>query len=386
MPDNVCKSLFVAALSFFLAACNPQTEIQEQTSISNGQVGGLALAVNQPVFQGSEYIRGVEDAQWDMIEKIGDPQNCRSRIAALDAISDGKLVTSNMFSKNPNAINSALRNHNVVYLSDGIYELERPIILNGDTLIGGNNTIIDAKNVSEAITVRNANLKNIRVKNAGRVGIEIKKNVTIKNVIVENTGVVNTENNRGHGFSILGATSDNNCLVSVEAYNGYNATGSGRSAEKGGNADGFEIKFGANGITLIDAHGHHNSDDGFDLWKSGDGTGVSPDKIIIRIFYSSANHNGKNPLTLNGDGNGFKMGSDDAYQRPKKDEGARLIYGSASCYNLTRGFDRNKTAMKILGGKLNSVGNGDSDYSGFAQYFAVGKDEFALKCHMFPRR
>ena len=386
MPNNLYRSSFVAALSILLTACNPQTEIQEQTSVSNQQVEGSVLAINQPVFQDSEYIRGVQDAQWDVIEKIGDPQNCRSRIAKLDAITNGKLITANEFSKNPNAINAALSRHKVVFLSNGNYELKRPIMLNGQTLIGDDNTILDAKNLKEAITARNANLKNIRLKNAGRAGIEIKNDVTIKNVIVENTGVNSVVNTRGHGFSVLGSSSKNNCLVSVEAFNGYNATGSSSNTEKGGNADGFQIKYGANGITLIDAHGHHNSDDGFDLWKSGDGTDVSPEQVIIRIFYSSANLNGKNPLTPNGDGNGFKMGSSDKYQRPKRDAGARLIYGSASCYNYARGFDRNNTTMKILASKLSSSGNGISDYSGFARYFSTDKDPFMLKCRMFPRR
>ena len=105
----------------------------------------------------------------------------------------------------------------------------------------------------------------------------------------------------------------------------------------------------------------------------------------IRIFYSSANHNGKNPYTPNGDGNGFKFGSWDQYQKNKgKDKGDRLIYGSVACYNRERGFDRNKTSMKIITDKLHATGN-SKNYKDVSNKNSKTLDKFVLKCDMFPK-
>ena len=49
------------------------------------------------------------------------------------------------------------------------------------------------------------------------------------------------------------------------------------------------MKYGAYNITFIDAHFHHNSDDGYDFWKGGDEAQIENDGVTIRIFYSSSN-------------------------------------------------------------------------------------------------
>ena len=133
-------------------------------------------------------------------------------------------------------------------------------------------------------------------------------------------------------------------------------------------------------------HAHHNSDDGFDFWKAGHGAPIENDDISIRVFYSSANLNGKNPLTTskNGDGNGFKFGSKDKYQRPKKDKGARLIYGSVACNNLVRGFDRNGTRTKIIAENLEARSNPKYNFKDVRR--KNSKDEFKLKCSYFPSK
>ena len=336
-------------------------------------------------FQGSRYIKGVNESQWKTISAIGDPQGCRARIKNLEKI-QGSTVTALEFSRNPSIIKNKLKLNKTVLLSDGIFKLNELIKLNGNNLVGSENTILDATGLDYAIYAKSSVIKNLRIKNAGKVGVTIYNDVTAHNIIVENTGVGVTKNSRGHGFSILDKTSVNNCLVSVESFNGFNDDGSGTNTRNGGNADGFQIKYGANAVTLIDAHGHHNSDDGFDFWKSGYESRSKVDDVIIRVYYSSANLNGKNPLTPNGDGNGFKMGSSDKYQAPKKDEGARLIYGSAACYNLSNGFDRNSTRMKIYHSKLSASGNGKENYRDLNQYFSSDKDPYRLKCNMFPRR
>ena len=48
----------------------------------------------------------------------------------------------------------------------------------------------------------------------------------------------------------------------------------------------------------------------------------------------------------NGDGQGFKLGGN--YDLKARDHGARLIYGSASCFNKHRGFDKNVSRAKMI--------------------------------------
>ena len=366
-----------------LALLNKPSEITQNKKKS--LISETKLELNTNAFQESSYIKGINDAQWKTISDIGDPQNCRTRIKSLEGVS-GKLITASEFARNPSVIANRLQTNKTVILSDGIFKLDRSIRLNGNNLIGSRNTVLDATGLDFAIYAKSSVVKNLRVKNANNVGITIYNDVTVHNVIVENTGVGALDNSRGHGFSIQDKTSINNCLVSVEAFNGFNNKGSGETTRNGGNADGFEIKYGANSVTLIDAHGHNNSDDGIDLWKMGDGTNFKTDDVIIRIYYSSANLNGKNPLTANGDGNGFKMGSRDKYQAPKQDKGARLIYGSAACYNFANGFDRNGTKMKVFSSKLSAAGNGYEQYRDFDRYFSSDRDPYVLKCNMFPRK
>ncbi|MDA9301977.1 peptidoglycan-binding protein [Amylibacter sp.] len=335
-------------------------------------------------FQNSKYLKGIAKEQWNTIGKIGDPQNCYNRLNNLDTIERAVEITAKNFGKNKDIIIEVLQNHKIIYLSNGIFHLTKTINLTDKILIGSNKTVLDASLLETGVIVSNGTLKNVRIINAKKIGVSVIKNSNIHNVIIENTGVGVENNSKGHGVSILGENSTGNCLVSVEAFNGFNKTGD-NCCRNGGNADGFNIKFGANGVTLIDTHGHHNSDDGFDLWKSGHNAPIKKEDIIIRIYYSSANLNGKNPLTPNGDGNGFKLGSSDKYQASKQDKGARLIYGSVACYNKLNGFDRNSTKMKIFAGRLQATGNGAEQFRDITRYIKTPADPYTLKCKMFPR-
>jgi hypothetical protein len=145
------------------------------------------------------------------------------------------------------------------------------------------------------------------------------------------TGIGHPKNSKGNGVRSRGKSSHSNCVVSVESAFGYNEVGNSSVTKKGGNADGFIVNHHAHNITFIDVHAHNNSDDGFDFWKGGLKNEKDPNEPTIRIFYSSANQNGKNPFTLNKDGMGFKFGSWDQYEKYSgKDEGMSEIYDGNS--------------------------------------------------------
>ena len=352
--------------------------------IKKNQIRKVVKDNRNKAFQHSKYIKAITKEQWNIIENIGDPQNCFARLSLVDKIKLGAVINPKIYAQNKNYIKQTLNKNKTVFLENGIFQLDETINLDGKILIGSEKTILDASLLETGVIVSNGTLKNVRIINAKKIGVSVIKNSNLHNVIIENTGVGVEDNSKGHGVSILGENSTGNCLVSVEAYNGYNKAGD-NCCKNGGNADGFQIKYGANGVTLVDTHGHHNSDDGFDLWKSGHDAPIKKEDIIIRFYYSSANLNGKNPLTPDGDGNGFKLGSRDKYQAPKKDKGARLIYGSVACYNKLNGFDRNGTKMKIFAGRLQASGNGAEQFRDVTRYMNTPADPYTLKCKMFPR-
>lgn len=316
----------------------------------------------------SEYIQGVSEQQWQMISQIGDPLDCRTRIEKLRQLDPGKMLTHEEFLNDPWMLNYSTMFSKVVTLGSGEYQITETIkVPPGHTLIGQENTIIDASLVSVGI-MNYGNVTNLTVFQAQKYGIQVMSDSNIFQVVVKNTGIGAPNNSQGNGIHSSGLRSKGNCVVSVESSHGYNEIGSSNVTERGGNADGFTVKYGAHNITFIDTHAHHNSDDGYDFWKGGAGAKIESNKPTIRIFYSSANHNGKNPLTPNGDGNGFKFGSSNEYQKSKgRDFGQRLVYGSAACWNREKGFDRNKTSTKIVAKNLNASGNkrGYKDVSNF---------------------
>ena len=337
----------------------------------------------------SQYIKGVNQQQEAKINEIGDPLKCISKMKSINSINDGNLITVNDYNKSPSILQRSLNTNRVTILDEGIYQLKSELSLyNGNILIGRGNVLLEASKISTAIRLKKGTISSLKIHKAQKTGIDlIGSDSSIFNVIISNTGIDSPTNTNGSGVNAYGIASHSNCLVSVEVYNGYNATsndGKGSSTEKGGNADGFALKYGVHNTTLIDTHGHHNSDDGFDFWKAGNESPIDDDEITLRVFYSSANLNGKNPLSDNGDGNGFKFGSKDKYQQPKKDKGARLIHGSVACRNLARGFDRNGTKMKIVGTNLQAKYNPKSDYQEVSTKSL--KDDNKLKCSMFPTR
>lgn len=329
----------------------------------------------------SEYIKGVTNKQWEIISKIGDPLDCKKRIERIENSLPDIIISPEEFENNPKIINDSLKENFVVKLKSGKYMLDNLIIVpKGKILLGEDYTEIISSNVY--VTIANmGSISNLKISNPKSNGVMLASNSDTHMVIVEKAGIDSKDNSSGNGISSRGKSSHDNCVVSVEASFGYNEKGNSKVTEKGGNADGFAVKQGAYNITLIDTHAHHNSDDGFDFWKGGWNAEIKNDSPTIRVFYSSANHNGKNPYTQNGDGNGFKLGSSNEYQYPKEDKGARLIYGSVACFNKDIGFTRNKSPSLIFAYNLESKGNKKD-------YLKIGKirnndDDFILRCKMF---
>ena len=385
---------------------------------------------NESIPDGAMY-RGVNEEQWKTIKKIGDPLNCQKKLYDFQKIQDYQVIGPEDCKDNKNCIQSALTKSKHVKLKAGTYNIITPISIKNKVLVGDMNgkTLIDAKllnkkkscsgcedystrticcydkdgkeiwkdpqyynNSKESIILKSGIISNIQLENAFDNGIYISNNSSgslLYRVKVGNSGVNNENSRAGKGVDIWGYDNHSHCLISVELYNGYNQTSSNlrkSKREKGGNADGLSIKDGPSNITLIDVHSHHNSDDGYDFWNSGnkklwESFGKTKKDPIIRVFYSSALFNGKHPFKGNGDGQGFKLGGN--YNYKAKDHGARLIYGSASCFNKHRGFDKNvsRAKMILLG---NDSKKNKENYKNVSNK-KVKDDKNLLKCSMFKK-
>ena len=348
---------------------------------------------NDPLPDGVMY-KGVNKEQWNTIKKIGDPLDCQKKLYDFQKIQDYQIIGPEDCKDNKYCIQSALSKSNHVKLKAGTYNIVTPISLKNKVLVGDTNgkTLIDAKliNTKESIILKSGIISNIQLENAFDNGIYISNNSSgslLYRVKVGNSGANNENSRAGKGVDIWGYNNHSHCLISVELYNGYNQTSSNLRKsirEKGGNADGLSIKDGPSNITLIDVHSHHNSDDGYDFWNSGNkklwkSFGKTKKDPIIRVFYSSALFNGKHPFKGNGDGQGFKLGGN--YDLKARDHGARLIYGSASCFNKHRGFDKNvsRAKMILLG---NDAKKNKQNYKSVKNK-KISDDDNLIKCSMF---
>ena len=97
----------------------------------------------------------------------------------------------------------------------------------------------------------------------------------------------------------------------------------------------------------------------------------------------NSNFNGKHPTKPNADGNGYKLGSANKYQKDRgKDWGTRLIYGSVACGNKMNGFDRNKSPAKIISLGNQSKKNRKDNFHKVSNK-KIKDDKNLLKCSMF---
>ena len=355
---------------------------------------------NDPVPEGVMY-RGINEEQWKTIEKIGDPLNCRKRLYDFQQKKNYKVIGPEDCKENKNCIQSALAKNKHVKLKAGIYNIMNPIrIYKDEVLVGDSNgkTLIDAKLITskESIILKSGIISNIQLENAFDNGIYISNKSygsLVYRIKVGNSGTRNELSRAGKGINIWGNQNQDHCIISAELYNGYNNTSSNKNKkirEKGGNADGIDIKDGPSNITIIDVHSHHNSDDGFDFFSAGnkkiwDELGKTKTEPIIRVFYSSALFNGKHPYKKNGDGEGFKLGGSSNRQVViKKNYGARLLYGSAACFNKTLGISRNNSTAKIISIGNNSKSNSKKNFNEVRNK-KVKDDKNLLKCSMFKK-
>lgn len=278
--------------------------------------------------------RGVTEEQWETISRIGDPLNCRQRVYDLQNLDfDEFYELKPEDCQNESCINDLLLKNNKILLREGIYETF-PIKLFSKTILGyPNERIILNIKGNVGIDISYSNLANIIIQNAGDKGIDIGHKSFIYKVVVGNTGIHNKLSQRGIGFRLKeGSSAQDTCIVSAEAYNGYNYKSKYRFGYFGGAADGFDMKFSsAKNITFIDTHAHHNSDHGFDFFCSGN----KDQEPVIRMYYSSAIKN-KNPYKRGGDGGGIKIGgqlSDHECNFSDVRSSPRILYSTVACFN-----------------------------------------------------
>jgi NPCBM/NEW2 domain len=296
--------------------------------------------------------KGVSAAMWAEIDaraaEFGDWHNCHARINAIP--NTGYTITPS----NGNAINQALTQSNTVILKGGTYRISSTLELAGKKLIGapGEDVTINAIDVATAVTMGNDSvLANVKIIDAGNVGIQLSSNDVLYRVSVARTGRSSYLTTDGRGIRRVDDNSANNCLVSTESRDSYNDvdyTGgySFPTTVRGGNGDGYVIS----GSTIIDSYAYNNSDDGFDSWEA------QPNYF----YFSEARDGGQSSLGFpegynNGDGNGFKLGRGNQNM---------YIYKSKAYNNKQSGFDANGStaygSFVIMCSE--SYGNGTGSY------------------------
>jgi hypothetical protein len=326
-------------------------------TVSNPPPPNPPLPVNPPP-SNVEY-KGVSAEMWAEIDaraaEFGDWHNCHARINAIPTA--GYTITPS----NGDAINQALSQSNTVILKGGMYRISSTLELAGKKLIGapGEDITINAIDVATAVSMGNDSvLANVKIIDAGNVGIQLWSNNVLHRVSVARTGRSSYLTTDGRGIRRVNDNSVNNCLVSTESRDNYNDvdyTGgySFPTTVRGGNGDGYVIS----GSTIIDSFAYNNSDDGFDSWEA------QPNYF----YFSAAHDGGKSSLGFpegynNGDGNGFKLGRGDQ---------TMYIYKSKAYNNKQSGFDANSNtaypSFVILCSE--SYGNGTG---GFGQDWAQG--------------
>ena len=135
--------------------------------------------------------------------------------------------------------------------------------------------------------------------------------------------------------------------------------------EEDGDADGFAPKISVgDGNYLFGCRAWHNSDDGYDVFfkKSG---GFEDNKTII-MEYCLAYENGiMNGSATSGNGNGFKMGSDQGRMNC-------VLNRCMAVRNLNKGFDQNHNSGDII--MNNCTGIGQTDVGGKSYSYRIYED------------
>ncbi len=172
-------------------------------------------------------------------------------------------------------------------------------------------------------------LKNIELRDSYN-GLVLEKNASHN--ILEN---IRSHHNHFSGFMITRGAAYNS-IINCDAYDNIDIGG---SMGDGGNADGFGTgsrignhQYIGPGNRFINCRAWHNSDDGFDLWKSGN---------PVTLINCQAHDNGY----AKGDGNGFKLGPNN----PIHSNDYHVVINSKAWNNKQNGYDYNdnKNALTL---------------------------------------
>ncbi len=171
-------------------------------------------------------------------------------------------------------------------------------------------------------------VQNIEIENSCN-GLLLEKGAShnlIKHVV--------SHGNHFSGFMITRGAAYNT-LINCDAYDNFDKGG---SMGDGGNADGFGTgsRIGNNqyigrGNRLVHCRAWHNSDDGFDFWKSGN---------PVMLIKCQAYNNGY----AKGDGNGFKLGPNN----PLHSNDHHVVLSSKAWDNKQNGFDYNDNKDSLI--------------------------------------
>lgn len=301
--------------------------------------------------------KGVTAAMWSEINaqraSFGDSNDCQSRVSSIPA--SGGLTLQ------PGAdINAALSASSVVFLSGGTYKISKTISLDaGKKLIGvaGQTVTIDASAVDQALHIRDsAVLANVQIRDAGNIGVSFynaindtgSSNALVYQVSVGRTGLSSAASNtNGTAFGVWQGASYN-CIVSTEAFDGWNEIGYNGVTANGGDADGYRNTYGAHHNSFIDSHSYRNGDDGFDMWEGG----------VAFMYFNASHDNGKTTgKTITGDGNGIKLGVGSVSHK---------LYKFNAYNNKANGFDLNGNTVQPTLVQCTATSNGANNFAGIS--------------------
>ncbi len=196
-------------------------------------------------------------------------------------------------------------------------------------------------------------LKNIEIMQSYN-GLVIEKGASYN--IIEN---VSSHHNHFSGFMLTRAAA-HNTLIGCKAYDNFDRGG---SQGEGGNADGFGTgsrigndQYIGVGNVFIDCSAWHNSDDGFDFWKSGN---------PVTVINCKAYENG----LADGDGNGFKLGP----QNPLHPNDTHIVINAKAWRNRQNGFDYNDNRSPLtLYGNIAYANGVNYKFEGKSRHILIG--------------
>jgi len=272
---------------------------------------------------------GVTSGRWIEInaqrQLFNDQNQCQAKVELI-AESPDVLIDSGDVAGLQQAVNDGIQ---AIGLRGGTYQINDTIRLrNGQQLLGtnGETVVIDASLVDQAFQLyTGSTMANLSIMDARDSAVYLYNDSLLYRVSAGRTGYRGYENPNGTSIGVANG-GQNNCIVSVDAFEGYNEISydgsSCTSCADGGNADGIGIKFDAVNNTVIDAHAYRNSDDGIDFWKAGTKTSDTLDST-------------------------------------------HYIYKTKAFDNNSNGFDRNGNTYEPQLFETEASGNGGSDYAGF---------------------